>query len=179
LFTKTKILENFIIMQPSTSSASNNLIVDFPFAKGSSGIKSVRFASHCDGVFIAKTSPQERVQRWYSREQQKMARDAMRCSYLLGYRVSGGSKAEDTLSSKEFALLCIGLDHLIARDVSQRWESIKRSRKNHARLVLDEQNRQRSLNFNCPENLARVSAKDSASTRKRSHWIAKITAPIA
>jgi hypothetical protein len=46
------------------------------------------------------------------------------------------------------------------------------------KIVLEEQDRQRSTNSNSPEHIARVSSRNSALSRKKSQVMAKLVAPV-
>jgi hypothetical protein len=157
---------------------TKNRVVDFVPAAPICIAKSVRFQAHCDGRYIPYPSPEEAEKRWYSESQQrffksKMKRDAMKCSILLERGV--GTEAT---KSQEFALRCVGLSHLISHDVSKRWDDIKEARRYHVKIVLEEQDRQRSTNINSPEHIARVSSRNSALSRKKSQVMAKLVAPV-
>lgn len=148
-----------------------NLIVDFP--KGSDRVEcsspSVRFAFESEGRYINYPTRQENLKRWYSREDEKrfrgeVLRDAIACSMKMVEYLNDPSK---TVTYQD----CVGLDHLISRDVYKRYEALRAGRKEHARIVLEEQNWQRLHGVNSPEDLARVSRRSSKSDRARSRKI--------
>ncbi len=147
-----------------------NLIVDFPGSNHCSS-KTVSFSPFAEGVYIKYPSARENRERWYSKEDQVgfkhiMVRDAVECSFKLTSRDNSELTANNHTC-------CAGLDHLISRDVSQRYQYIKARRKEHACAVLNEQAEQRRRNTKSSDKLALVSSKSSEWSRVRSHKVAQ------
>jgi hypothetical protein len=169
-------------MPSSTIIQSKQLIVDFPSSRrsgniGQSSSKKVRFASHCEGRYIDYPSEKEISKGWYSaadfaKFKQRIARDAVKCSMVV---LSIRQGRYNDLDPTDFFLThCVGLDHLISRDVAKRYEAVKEARKEHSRTVLEEQERLRFLNVDSIENLARVSEASSNISRKRARRIGRL-----
>lgn len=185
----------------STSSANTNtqtnmvasrsnsvLIVDFPTrpmsrtkrSEMSSVLsKSVRFAPQSQGRFIKYPTRKENQAKWNSEEdyahfQHVMVRDVVKCSAML----AAVKESQDTSRCEEHIVCCVGLDHLIARDVQERYRAVKAARKTHVQTVLRAQEWQRSHNVNSAANLARVSMESSQPFRERSYKVAVLSASV-
>jgi hypothetical protein len=166
----------------STNTNNNQLIVDFPTATTSgSAVKSVRFDPHIEGRFIEYPSSREKIKMWYSDEdyllfKRKMGRDAAICSSLFADLAENGNK--DNRTVEMLLIHCIGVNHLISRDVSQRVQDIRAIRKNHALVVLKEQYRQVLSSVPSVETLAAASAESSKACRNKAYKFAKLLGTI-
>lgn len=127
-------------------------VIGFPF-------KFVRFATHCDGVYINYPST-EIGKRWDSKDSMKqfnnkVGYDALKCSRVLMGIEEG---FDNELTTEMFLVNCVGLEHLISFDVPEQYKAFKAARKEHVRLVLEEQKRQKDLGTCCPLMLSYVSS---------------------
>jgi hypothetical protein len=165
----------------ATTVNSNKLLVDFPsFPKAK---RLVQFSDRVDGRYIEYPSPEENMKRWYTEADQKrfrkqMGRDAAACSFIvLGGKVTGERQGKmKILTSQAIVTCCVGLEHLISRDVSQRSVAIKTLRKEHAsrevtRLI-------RCRNKFIQDRLAFISTASSSKSQKKAHNVAKFIASI-
>lgn len=164
-----------------TNTNNNQLIVDFPTATTSGSTKSVRFDPHIEGRFIEYPSSREKIKMWYSDEdyllfKRKMARDAAICSSLLADLAENGNN--DNRTVEMLLIHCIGVNHIISRDVSQRVQDIRAIRQNHALVVLEEQNRQVLSSVHSVETLAAASAESSKACRNKAYKFAKLLGTI-
>lgn len=171
-------------MAPTTTANNNKLLVDFPpFPKAK---RSVQFADRVDGRYIEYPSPEENAKRWYTEADQKrfrkqMGRDAAACSFIMfGGKLTGECQGKmKMLTSQEIVTCCVGLEHLISRDVSQRSAAIKTLRKEHASRVVKEQARLiRCRNEFIQDRLAFISEASSFKSQKKAHNVAKFIASI-
>jgi hypothetical protein len=78
----------------------------------------------------------------------------------------------------DYLVRCVGIYHLISSDVPRRYQAIMAARREHACIVLEEQERQKSRNSNCAENLAIVSKASSQESCKQALKIAKLVGLI-
>ena len=161
------------------------LIVDFPSNNGSSsgGSKSVRFSPIIQTKYIRKPSSAENKEKSYSSEdyerfQQVVIGDAMKCSRKLAKAKANASGLRDRKTSEEHIIQCIGLDHLVSRNVGKRYQAIKAARKAHANLVLDAYEWQLENNYENPEALARLSIKSSQAHQLRSRKVALLSSYV-
>ena len=171
----------------TSSNESSNLIVDFPsYPRQRNGprtsSKSVRFATHYEGVYVDYPS-EEVSKRWYSEKEMKhfkhrIGQDSMLCSKVIMDIRDGAVTVEDEVASKKFLVNCVGLEHLISRDVPKRYNSIKKGRKEHSRLVLGEQKRQKNTCDVSSVMLAHVSKRSSEPSYMRAHNIAMMRESI-
>ena len=127
----------------------DSLIVDFPSAmtdrSTGSTAKSVRFAAKTQGRYIRYPSQRENHAKWNTSEdyrhfQCRLIRDVIKCSDELA---AMKNKPQDLASSQRSIIRCVGLDHLISRDVEQRYRQVKEARRDHVHLVLHAQEWQR------------------------------------
>lgn len=161
-----------------------SLIVDFPSStepRAKSTMKSVRFQPRIDGRFISYPSRHENHAKWYSDEDYKhfqsvKLRDIMKYSIKLA-TINDGAP-QDKATSQKLIVRCIGLEDFISRDVPKRFRDVKEARREHVRLVLDEQKWQRLENVDNPVDLARVSMASSHQSRRRSYKIAALAASV-
>ena len=129
-------------MNASTTSQSILLIVDSPHQprRLAPARKYVRFALEVDGLCIKYPSNEENQVKWYDNEDKKdfelvMIRDVIKCSAkMASLEKVRTSELFESTSSK-----CVGLGHLISRDVTQRYRELKAERKEHVRVILEEQ----------------------------------------
>jgi hypothetical protein len=160
----------------STNTENTILIVDFPHQPRTPStvntlpVKSVHLASQVEGRYIKYPSAIENQAKWYNKQdyvnfKRDMLRDVMKCSAAM-------ATVQDRQVAQEHLVRCVGIDHLISRDIPQRYQAIKEGRKEHIRLVLQEQDRQRREGVNKPEQLSKVSFRSSIYSRERSHRVA-------
>jgi hypothetical protein len=109
----------------------------------------------------------------FHRFQEELARDAVVCSEILY-----GQANDDLKNSLQFVIHCIGVDHLISRDVLGKYKDVKAERRRHVKALIDEQVWQRSCNIDSPKSLARVAKASSHHCRVRAQDMAKIFASI-
>jgi hypothetical protein len=143
-------------------------------------IKSVSFSMYSELRFVPYPSRQEIRKRWYNKEDQKGFQDqtiyeAMQFSAMLSRNPI--MKGQDE-KNRRIARSCIGLEHLIAKDVIQHMKASMTAKKRHIMTVLEEQDRQRKCNARSNVNLARVSHTSSKSARERSHAVAMMVKSV-
>lgn len=175
-------------MNATGPTRSSSLIVDFPSTSNKrdlsemrSATKTVRFAQKSQGRYINYPTRRENEAKWYSKAdydcfQHVMFRDVVKSSIMLAAFNTTAPRDEKT--SEKHIIRCVGLDHLISRDVKERYHAIKEARKKHARVVLREQKWQMRNNIESPMNLARVSSEDSRAARERSYKVAVLSASV-
>ena len=154
------------------ASNGSSLIVDFPPRRSHGRIdkeRRVTFATKSQGLYIRYPSAREIRARWYTEDEQKtfrrkMLRDAVKSSLRME---DCFSNAPQDLAFQDY----VGLDHLISRDVGERYQALKAARKEHAKIVLAEQKAQRLQGKNSVEDLARVSGMSSYWSRERAHKV--------
>lgn len=149
----------------------DTLIVDFPQPK------SVSFSPHSSGVYINYPTQSEILAKWNDVEDEMQFRrqlelDAVTCSRKIVQYLSG--QGEGRLDYQD----CVGLDNLISRDVPQKMKAVRAARRRHARIVLQEQVRQRFANVDSTQELARVSRASSRSERLRARKVGILHATI-
>ena len=110
---------------------------------------------------------------WYTDEDkeifnQVMIRDVVRCSIMLE------SRADRMLTPIEQSR-CIGLDKLISRNPSERYQEIKAARKAHVDAVIDAQRMARPLNIDPSVLIACVSEASSRKSCDRAHKVAMLS----
>ena len=164
-------------------STSNSLIVDFPSNARSSSTssKSVRFSPIVQGYYIRYPSKKDNEAKSYSSEdydrfQQTLVRDAMKCSRKLAAANAKGLQDMDT--SEDHIIRCVGLDHLVSRDVKKRYRIVQEARTAHVHLVLDAQKWLLENGVEHPEALAGVSMKNSLSFQLRSYKVALLASYV-
>ncbi|KAL7476751.1 hypothetical protein ACHAW6_002585 [Cyclotella cf. meneghiniana] len=145
----------------------------------SSQVKSVRFSATSQLRYINHPSREDKCAMWFSiadteRFQHAMAKDAIFCSNVL----ANANNIKNQVIAKDFLICCIGLDRLILRDEPQRSVGIITRRKEHSRIVLQEQERQNKNEMNSPEDLACVSKASSERSLARARKIGKLVAMI-
>lgn len=173
------------------NSSTTVMIVDFPASPrvlshrptGAICEKTVRFSSDIEGRYINYPSARENRAKWYgdgdyARFQRVLVNTAVQCSDVLA-SVKNGQQDMTTFDMEAFVIYCVGLDHLISRDVFERHQAIKEARKEHARAVLKEQKWQRDHKVCGPETLAHVARTSSKASRARSYKVAKIAGSIS
>ena len=139
--------------------------------------KSVHFASEIEGRYMRYPSLKEIESKWYSHEdyanfKQQMTRDIVLFSRAMAADID--NHTDKQVIQERLLIGCVGLDHLISRNVTQRYSELRASRKEHVRIVLDEQKLQRRRGVSCLEDLASVSMGSSLNSRERSHRVAKM-----
>ena len=164
-------------------SMSDSLIVDFPSSGRSSSAssKSVRFSPKVQVRYTKYPSKAENEAKSYSsddydRFQAVLVRDAMRCSRRLASANRSG--LQDRKTSEEHIIRCVGLDHLVSRNVRKRYYVIREARKAHVRLVLRVHKWQLENNAVNPEDLALVSMENSDSFKMRSYKVALLASYV-
>eukprot|EP00956_Cyclotella_meneghiniana_P018435 scaffold30677_cov23-Cyclotella_meneghiniana.AAC.1 len=95
------------------------LIVDFPFSRSPSSSTRVTFSERSEGVYIPYPSAEENKKKWFALGDQtnwarQVLRNAVECSRLL---FDGNIP---THVQRALLVRCIGLEHIISRDVFQR-----------------------------------------------------------
>lgn len=118
--------------------------------------------------------------RWYSEQdfthfRKVMIRDAIECSFVIQNVLASEhdkrSVVEDFIINN-----CIGLEHLISRDVLGRCKDSRDERKRHARVVIKEHTRLLRSGSYSVERLASVSEASSKTARRRSRKFATLAA---
>ena len=162
---------------------SGTLIVDFPSNNRSSSAtpKRVRFSPIVQRQYIRCPSDAENEAKSYSSEdyerfRQIMVRDAIKCSRKLANASTRG--LQDRKTSEEHIIRCVGLDHLVSRDVGKRYQAIKDARRSHSDLVLAAYEWQLENNFESPEALARLSIRSSQPFQVRSYKVALLASYV-
>lgn len=157
---------------------SDALIVDFPFGR-STTTKSVHFSPKPEVLYIPFPSEEEVTELWYTKEDQhgfkiRVIRDAKKCSRML----DAHSKQSNKICNTDLLCHCVGLYHLISRDIRQSYETLQTERKEHTKSIMDELHRQSSCGRSSSWELARVSCASSRPAGKRSHKIAILVRSI-
>ena len=162
---------------------SNSLIVDFPSSgrSNTASSKSVRFSPTIKVRYTRYPSEAENEAKSYSSDDYRrfkrvLVRDALKCSRRL--ESANKSGFQDRQTSEEHIIRCVGLDHLVSRNVSERYNSIREARRAHSRLVLQVQKWQLENNAVVPENLALVSMENSYSFKVRSQKVALLASYV-
>ena len=167
------------------ANCNTSLIVDFPSTRRTvssyTAAKSVRFSSQCEGWYIAYPSKEDNEKKSYNSEdyvyfKRVMERDVLKCSARLA--VVDTTAPLDRSSYEKHIIRCVGLDHLVARDIGKRARAVRDARAAHARVVLDEQEWQRSNGADSPGDLAQVSMMNSQGAKMRSRKIAVLSASV-
>lgn len=139
--------------------------------------RTVTFSPNSQGRYIRYPSQSEISRRWYTESDQRrfrhqMIADAVECSSKMA---DCFTSAPQELAFQDF----VGLDHLISRDVEQRYMLLRAARKKHARIVLAEQARQRREHRFSVDDLARVACASSQWARERARKVGILVASIA
>ena len=134
--------------------------------------KNVRFSLTSEMALVAYPTTKEIQERWYNSQdrahsRQVVAKDAKQCSRMLFSELELGNNLTEDQRIK-----CVGLEHLLSRDLAENTKQLNEKRKRHVYKVLIEQDRQRKLKINNAEELEYVSRKSSYQSRKRSHLLA-------
>eukprot|EP00956_Cyclotella_meneghiniana_P004990 scaffold6167_cov44-Cyclotella_meneghiniana.AAC.6 len=154
------------------------LIVDFPFSGSPSPTGTrVTFSDRSEGVYIPYPSAEENKMKWFALSDQtnwasQVLRDAVECSMLL---FDGNIP---THIQRALLVRCIGLEHIISRDVFQRLRVSMEKKRAHVQSVLDEQRRQRLRGVSSSDCLALVSMRSSKGSRSRARKVAMTIASI-
>ena len=172
----------------SAHSSNDTLVVDFPATGrirgiGLAGIPElvgmafVRFASEIQGRYIRYPSSAENKAKWYDKQDYKrfesmVFRDAVRASA----KVAAGAVDQDT--AEKLILRCVGMDHLISRNVPARIRAVRESRRTHVQTVLMAQKMQRLYGIGGPEALASISSESSLRSRERAYKVAVLSASV-
>ena len=143
------------------------MIVDFPsstpssLGKRSKPDKSISFSYKSEGRYIPYPTAQENRAKWYSCQDEKRFKKAVIQDAIVA---SLKIMTEDLSSQEELVLQdFVGLDHLISRNVLQRYQARRTAYRKHVRLVLEEQSLQRRQQRLSEEDLSQVA-------RMSSHW---------
>lgn len=152
----------------------NTLIVNFPSSR-----PSVSFAAKSYLQYIEYSTSKELRAKWYSTEEyerfkQVITRDVLVNSVKLAFYING---RHHELTAQDH-IRCIGLNHLLSRDVNKQAEAVRAARKRHVRMVLEAQTRLRLENVDCVEYIARISKASSKKSRERSRKIAAFISMI-
>ena len=115
---------------------------------------------------------------WYSEEEEaefkrRMMRDVMRCSIKFLDHTNG----QRNLTKKDH-IRSVGLDHLISRNVRERYEAVLAGRRHHSAFVRNGQRLQRSNGVTSPEFLASLSRANSLRARERAYKVAVFVSNI-
>lgn len=159
--------------------SNGNLIVDFPSAtfcrNAIAEEKSVSFSTHSDGLYIKYPSKHERSLRWYTSEDEQRFRHQM-----IRDAVDASMKMADCLSNahRDRFQDYVGLEHLISRDVEERYIAMWIARKRHTKIVLAEQRAQRRHRRVSVEDLAEVSSISSQLERERARKVGILVASM-
>lgn len=161
----------------------NSLIVEFPSndRPNSADSKSVRFSPilsirYIKYPFMAENEALSYSSDDYERFSRVLIRDAIKCSQRLeSANISG---FQDRKTSERHIIRCVGLDHLISRNVSERYNELREARKAHSRLVLEVQKLQLRNDVVVPEDLALVSMENSASFKTRAYKVALLASYV-
>lgn len=142
----------------------------------SNSTKILRFSAVNEIKYVVYPTD-EKHEKWYDQEDVGkfhfiFARDINRCSRMLITKSDRGLKL-----SEEERNLCIGIVHLLSRDVSKNIKLLNAMKESHLYAVLIEQARQRHFHINSVEELGQVSRKSSHCSRQRSHMIATLSMP--
>ena len=143
------------------------MIVDFPsstpssLGKRSKPDKSISFSYKSEGRYIPYPTAQENRAKWYSWQDEKrfkkaVIQDAIVASLKI---MTEDLSSQEELVHQDF----VGLDHLISRNVLQRYQARRTAYRKHVRLVLEEQSLQRRQQRLSEEDLSQVA-------RMSSHW---------
>jgi hypothetical protein len=144
-------------------------------------VKSVRFSGQIEGWYIRYPTEEENCAKSYSSEEyarfhQVLAQDVVKCSLRLVAVGTGAS--QDRMSSEKNIIRCVGINHLVSRNVQQRYQDVREVRKEHVRLVLEAQRWQRNTSTVNSAYLARVSMVNSQAFKMRSHKVALLSASV-
>ncbi len=117
---------------------------------------------------------EENHAKWYSRDDEasfkrQKWRDVAKYSSVLSSNVN---VRDDESKTKERLLKCVGIDHLLSRDVVKKSQEITLARKVHVRAVLRRQEVLLRHGIEDPEDLAQVAMSSSRFARERSHRVA-------
>ena len=160
---------------------NGDLIVDFPSSSfydnhSIAEEKSVSFSTHSDGLYIKYPSKYERSLRWYTTKDEQRFRHQMIQDAVVASR-----KMADCLNNTGDQAFqdYVGLEHLISRDVEERYIAMQLARKKHAKIVLAEQRAQRRHRRVSVEDLAEVSRRSSQLERERVRKVGILVATIA
>lgn len=102
---------------------------------------------------------------------QMMQRDVIRCSRALARGAINHGELEQLI------ICCTGLEHLLSRNMLQRFQAIKDARDEHVRAVLEAQTITRN-DEGGQDDVARVSESSSAASRERAGKIASLAASV-
>jgi hypothetical protein len=162
------------------TSRNSELIVDFPLQRRPARTdsskknrkKSVSFSKYSTAIEIDYPTIEEIAAKWYAHDEEiyfrsLVPRDATVCSMMWVRNVTDEVPYE-------LLIRCIGVDHLLSDDVSQRYLKFKSARKTHVDTVLKEQEQQRERYECSTEELAYVSEESSKWARERAHKAAKL-----
>ena len=144
-------------------------------------MRHVQFASEIQGRFIRYPSCAENKAKWYDEEDYRrfgstMLRDAMEASAkVTAARVDHGT---GTATNAKLILSCVGLHHLISRDVPARNRAVRESRMTHVQTVLMAQKLQKLYGIGGPAELASVAIENSRGARERGDRVAVLSASI-
>ena len=157
-----------------------DLIVDFPSAQQmevpAPSRKSVRFSETSMMKYMRYPTKEENKAKWYDKEtedgfKRRRWQDVARYSAVL---MQDPEDDEDEDAKKNKLINCVGLDHLLARDIVQKAQEVVMARQKHRNVVLNVQELQRRHDIYIPEDLARMASASSRSARERACRIAFI-----
>ena len=122
------------------------------------------------------TFPKSYCEDDYVHFKRVIAQDVIKCSARLA--AVDTTAPQDRSRFERHVIRCVGLDHLVSRDIEKRTQAIRDARSAHARLVLDEQEWQRKNGVHSVGCIARVSMANSQGAKLRSHKIAVLSASV-
>jgi hypothetical protein len=132
--------------------------------------KSVRFSPNSTMYQFRYPTKEENKSKWYSWQEEATFK-RQRWRDVAHYSLSM-TQREAATSPNELLLKCVGIDHLISRDVIAKAEEIECARKEHVRTVLERQEMLWRHGVEDIDDLAQVSMSSSRFARKKSHSIA-------
>ena len=143
--------------------------------------KSVRFATTLEEVqHISRPTDRELQVMWYSDEDNErlhhaLIRDVVRHSQRLA---AGTVNLQDPRSFEDHVIHCVGIDHLLSRDVQGHYQAIRSRRKEHSRRVLGAQQRLRNIAEVVEEDIGHTAEISSRQNRIRAYRVAVIAASV-
>lgn len=157
-----------------TAASQTQLIVDFPSEKEQpvrKHMKAVRFSETSSMKLMRYPTKEENARKWHTKADEKGFKhrrwqDVAKCSAML---LETPQENEDESTNKEKLMRCLGLEHLLARDIFQKSKEVVMAREHHRNVVLNVQQFQRRHHIYSPEDLATMAKTSSREARKRAH----------
>lgn len=159
------------------------LIVDFPSDMEESPprpVKAVRFSETSLMKLMRYPTKEENARKWHTRADEEGFKrrrwlDVAKCSAMLMEEPRDG---EDESIKRDKLVKCIGLEHLLGRDIFEKSREVVTAREHHRNVVLNVQQLQWRHNVYSPEDLARLSMASSQEARKRARRNALIVGSL-